>query len=85
MDKIMSTRMDEAMIQQIGMLAKRLGTSKKAILESAVRHYADKVEADFETDVLAHTCGCWRRNESASETIRAIKETMRTSQERYKR
>ena len=42
MDKIMSTRMDEAMIRHIGMLAKRLGTSKKAVLENAVRYYAEK-------------------------------------------
>jgi len=40
MDKIMSTRMDEAVIQHIGMLARKLGTSKKAVLESAVRYYA---------------------------------------------
>ena len=31
----MSTRIDEAVIRHIGMLAKRLGTSKKAILEKA--------------------------------------------------
>ncbi len=85
MDKIMSTRIDEAVIQRIGMLAKRLGTSKKAILENAIRHYADKVEADFDIDVLAHTCGSWRRDESTVETVRAIREAMQKSQERYKR
>jgi hypothetical protein len=40
MDKIMSPRMDEAVIQRIGMSAKKLGTSKKAVLENAIRHYA---------------------------------------------
>lgn len=38
-DKIMSTRIDESVIQHIGMLAKKLGTSKKAVLENAVRCY----------------------------------------------
>ncbi len=46
MDKIMSTRMDEAVIRHIGMLAKRLGTSKKAVLENAVRYYAEKIETE---------------------------------------
>jgi hypothetical protein len=34
MDKIMSTIIDEAVIQHISALAKRLGTSKKAVLST---------------------------------------------------
>jgi predicted DNA-binding protein len=85
MDKIMSARMDEAVIQRIGMLAKKLGTSKKAILENAIRHYAEKMEADLDMDILEQTCGSWRRDESAANTVQSIKEAMRKSQERYKR
>jgi predicted transcriptional regulator len=85
MDKIMSTRMDEAVIRHIGMLAKKLGTSKKAVLENAVRHYAEKIEADQNFDVLTHTFGSWQRPGSAGETVRTIKSFMRKSQERYKR
>ena len=85
MDKIMSTRMDEAVIQHIGILAKKLGTSKKAVLENAVRQYAEKIEAELNFDILAHTLGSWQRNESATETARSVKDTMRQAQERYKR
>ena len=85
MDKIMSTRIDEAVIRHIGMLAKRLGTSKKAILENAVRYYAEKIETEQGFDVLTHTLGCWQRDKSAAETVQTIKDTMRKSQERYKR
>ena len=85
MDKIMSTRIDEAVIRHIGMLAKKLGTSKKAVLENAVRHYVEKIEAEQGFDVLTHTFGSWQRDKSAAETVRGIKETMRKSQERYKR
>ena len=85
MDKIMSTRMDEAVIQHIGMLAKKLGTSKKAVLENAVRYYAEKIEAEQGLDVLSETFGSWRRDESADETVHSIKEVMRKSQERHKR
>ena len=85
MDKIMSTRIDEAVIRHIGMLAKRLGTSKKAILENAVRYYVEKIEAEENFDVLTHTFGSWQRDKSAAETVQTIKDTMRKSQERYKR
>ena len=51
MDKIMSTRMDEAVIRRIGMLADKLGTSKKAVLENAVRHYARRSRRN-----MASTC-----------------------------
>ena len=85
MDKIMSTRIDEAVIRHIGLLAKRLGTSKKAVLENAVRYYAEKIEAEQGFDVLTHTFGSWQRDETTAETVQAIKDTMRKSQERYKR
>jgi predicted transcriptional regulator len=85
MDKIMSTRMDEAVIQRIGMLAKKLRTSKKAVLENAIRHYAEKMEAEFDMDILENTCGSWCRDESAADMVHSIKEAMRKSQERHKR
>ena len=85
MDKIMSTRMDEAVIRHIGMLAERLGTSKKAVLENAVRYYAEKIEAEQGFDVLTYTFGGWKRDKSATETVSTVKDTMRKSQERYKR
>lgn len=85
MDKIVSTRMDEAVIQHIGMLARKLGTSKKAVLENAVRYYAEKIEAEQGLDLLSHTFGSWKRDESAAETVKSMKDDMRKSQERYKR
>ena len=85
MDKIMSTRIDEAVIRHIGMLAKRLGTSKKAVLENAIRYYAEKIEAEQGFDILTHTFGSWQRDKSAAETVQTIKDTMRKSQERCRR
>ena len=85
MDKIMSTRMDEAVIRHIGMLAKKLGTSKKAVIENAVRCYAEKIETEQDFDVLTHTFGSWQRDKSAAGIVQTIKDTMRKSQERYRR
>lgn len=85
MDKIMSTRMDEAVIRHVGMLAKKLGTSKKAVLENAVRYYAQKIQTERGFDVLTHTFGSWQRHESAPEVVASVKDAMRKSQERCKR
>ena len=84
MDKIMSTRIDEAVIRHIDLLAKMLGMSKKAVLENAVRYYAEKIEAEQDFDVLTHTLGSWQRDESAAETVRAVKDTTHKSQKRYR-
>lgn len=85
MDKVMSTRMDEDVFQHIGMLAKKLGTSKKAVLENAIRCYTEKIGAEQELDILSHTFGSWERNESTAKTVKSIKDAVRNSQERYKR
>ena len=85
MDKIFSTRINEAVIRHIGMLAKRLGTSKKAVLENAVNYYAERIEVEQGFDVFSHSFGSWRREKSAAETVDTIKTAMRRSQERHKR
>ncbi|MBL7178952.1 MAG: ribbon-helix-helix protein, CopG family [Desulfobacterales bacterium] len=85
MDKIMSTRIDEAVVRRIDLLAKKLGTSKKAVIENAIRHYAQKVDLEHKFDIFAHTLGCWQRDEPAAKTVERIKTAMRRSQERYKR
>ncbi len=84
MDKIMSTRMDETVIQNIGMLARKLGISKKAVLENAVRLYCKKMEAAQDLDILSNTFGSWKRDESTAETVKLVKDAMRKSQERYR-
>jgi hypothetical protein len=46
--------MDEAMIRHIGMLTKRLGASKKTVLENVFRYYPEKIEAEQGFDVLTY-------------------------------
>jgi len=55
------------------------------VLENAVRYYVEKIEAEQGFDVLTHTFGSWQRDKMAAETVQTIKDTMRKSQERYKR
>lgn len=84
MDKFFSIQIDDAVIKRIGMLAKKLGTSKKAVLEKAIQHYADAFESEQGFDVLDLTLGCWQRDGRTENTVRHINGTMRKSRERYK-
>lgn len=85
MDKIMSARIDESVAQRIDVLAKKLKISKKAVIENAIRQYAETVEAEQDMDILETTCGAWQREEPAAETVLQIREKMRKAQERHKR
>lgn len=85
MDKIMSTRVNEGVIRRIGMLAKRLNISRKAVIEKAIDNYSQQIESDGDLDILTVTCGIWKRDEQPDETVKKIKNAMRLSQERYKK
>lgn len=84
MDKILSARVDESVVQQIGNLAKQLNTSKKQIIEGAITLYAEKIEKETKKDILDQTFAAWQRNESARETVQKVRKSFRDSMERYK-
>jgi len=85
MDKIMSARVDEATIRKIGLLAQKLRTTKKAIIEEAIHTYAEQAEIDSKIDLLQETCGAWARQESAKETVRRVRTAFRQSLERHQK
>ena len=83
MDKIISARVDEFTVRQITMLANQLHTTKKHVIESAVRTYAEKVEEKQNVDLLHQTFGAWRRNESVKETVTKARKAFRRSMLRH--
>jgi len=85
MDRIISARIDEAVIERIGLLATQLKKSKKAVIEEAIRRYADTIEANQGVDILDQTLGAWQRRESEAQTVAKIRNAFRRGQERYKR
>jgi len=85
MDKVLSARVDQAVIQRIGMLASRLGTSKKAVIERAILDLAKKVEASQDLDLLGQTFGAWDREEAPAESAAEAREVFRKSMERHHR
>lgn len=82
MDKILSARVDESVVSRIGSLARRLHTSKKKIIESAIETYADHVDKEQGFDVFEHTCGAWQRKESARDTVVKVRRAFRDSMQR---
>lgn len=84
MDKIMSARVNEDVINKIGGIARHLKISRKAVIENAIKNYAQQVDTDEELDIFTRTCGSWKRDEPVNETIKKNRDTMRRSQERYK-
>jgi hypothetical protein len=85
MDKILSARLDEAVIRQIGLLARELNTTKKAVIESAVRLYSEQTGLKKQVDVFASTCGSWKRSELPEETVRNARSAFSNSMERHHR
>lgn len=83
MDKILSARIDEAVIRQIGLLARELKTTKKAVIENAVRLYSEQSGLKKKIDVFEQTCGSWDRSESPEETTHQARSVFRKSMERH--
>ncbi len=67
------------MVRRIEALARQLGTTKKTVLEDAIQFYAEKIEKEWNMDVLEQMLGAWQRNESPDETIEQIRETFHHS------
>lgn len=83
MDKIFSARLDEAIIQRITALAQRLGITKKAVIEGAVRMYAETVDQNENVDIFDQTLGAWQRQESPTQTVNEARQAFRSSMERH--
>ena len=83
MDKVFSTRMDEAVIQTLDGLAATLRTSKKRIVEDAIRLYSESVEA--RPDSFEAAFGSWRRSESPEQLHRQMRAAFANSMRRRQR
>ena len=83
MDKILSARVDESVIQQVGLLARELKTSKKAVIEAAVRLYSEQIGLEKKIDVFENTCGAWKRSETPQESISKARSAFNKSMERH--
>ena len=83
MDKIFSARVDESIIRQVSSMAHELRTTKKAIIEAAIRCYAKTVAQEKQEDILEKTLGAWQRNEKPRETVERSRTAFRRSMNRH--
>jgi hypothetical protein len=85
MDKVFSTRLDEAVIDELSRLSRRLGISKKRILEEAVRQESARLREGKNDSVWRETSGAWKRRESPKITIRRIREAFEAATKKHHR
>ena len=85
MDKILSARVDETVIREIGELARALHTTKKAVIEAAIRAYAQNSGRGRGPDVFERTSGAWQRDERPEETVESARREFRNAKERHHR
>jgi len=83
MDKILSTRLDESIVHRISHLARELKTSKKQVIESAIRLLAEKVDDDQQTDVFKQTFASWEREDSVKQIISKGRKEFNKSMRRH--
>ncbi len=83
MDRIFSARVNETIIRTVAILAKQLGTTKKAVIERAIIELAEKIEIENNIDLLAATAGTWAREESIDTTIERSRRAFRNGMERH--
>ena len=81
MDKVISTRVDEEIAQTLDALALTLRTSKKRIVEDAIRLYSETVAQ--RPDPLDRSFGAWRRSEAPDELHRRIRAACEESMHRH--
>jgi glucose-6-phosphate-specific signal transduction histidine kinase len=83
MDRVFSTRLDEATLDELNRVTRRLGVTKRRFLQEAIRLRAQQADAAGHADVWAETLGAWQRREGAPATIRRIRKQFRQSFQRH--
>lgn len=85
MDKILSARIDELVLNKISFLAQKLSVSKKKVIEGAVQMYAQKMQSAGDLSVFQQTSGVWKRKEAIGQTVSRAKGAFKKSMERFQK
>ena len=85
MQRIFSTRLEEATIDELNRVTRRLGISKRQFLEDAIQALARHLRGASADDVWTATLGAWRRTEPGETTIRHARGAFQRSFRRHHR
>lgn len=83
MDRVFSTRIDDAVYRKINHLSTSLHASKKAVIEMAIGLLSKKSEEDAEKSAFDQTFGVWERLTTPAETVTSAKKVFRDSMGRH--
>ncbi len=70
MDKLVSTRLDVRVVEELRRITRLTGMTKKAFLEQAILERSRALEAELSTDVWAETAGAFTREPLADTDVR---------------
>ena len=82
MQKIFSARLDEAALDEMDRVTRKLRMSKRQFLEEAIHLRARGLTAEHGDDVWSETLGAWRRDEKPETTIRRARQAFRRTFDR---
>jgi hypothetical protein len=85
MEKIFSARLDEAALDEMERVTRRLKMTKKKFLEQAIHLCARQLDQGASQDVWSETLGAWKRKERTETTIRKARKQFRRNFERHHR
>jgi hypothetical protein len=83
MDKVLSTRLPEEVIDELEEAAQRLGITKKQFIEEAIRLRAREASRERVHEIIARAAGAWKREERPEETIGEITDSFRRAWRRF--
>jgi hypothetical protein len=84
-DKVISSRVSEAVAHQIELLSRKLRIPKKRVIEQAILAYARQTAQEDDLDVFARTSGAWKRRGSPAATVKKSRKAFRDSMKRHSR
>lgn len=85
MQRIFSTRIDEATLDQLNRAVSRLGISKRQFLEDAIRLRVRQLERQGDADIWSETRGAWQRKERPGTTVRKARAAFHRTFQRHHR
>jgi hypothetical protein len=85
LDKVVSARIDEAVVDEMERVTHQLGLTKKQFLEDAILGRARELSAKEMEDVWSATLGAWSRTEKAETTLRRGRKAFSDSFRRHHR
>ena len=85
MERIFSARLDEAALDEMERVTRRLKMTKRKFLEEAILLRARQLSEGEGADVWSETLGAWRRSERPETTIRKTRSAFERSFGRHSR